>query len=117
MKFFQETTKWSTNDTPNHIYLFSDDKSKAFGYVKAGTKDVIKFKSPIRFDLRGRTFKTVPNTFGYALEREVSTNPQWTVKGSKGDVYVVERTQNGLTCTCSGFKFRAKCKHVDSAPI
>ena len=114
MKFFEETTKWTDSDTPNHTYLFSDNKSKALGYVRAGTKAVFTFKRPIALDLRGRTFKAVPNTFGYKIEKEVAQNPQWKVKGSKGDIYLVEKTDSGYTCTCSGFRFRAKCKHVES---
>ena len=114
MKFYEETTRWADTDTPNHTYLFSDNKSKAFGYVRAGTNSVFKFKRPIALDLRGRTFKAVPNTFGYKIEKEVAQNPQWQVKGSKGDIYLVEKTDSGYTCTCSGFKFRAKCKHVES---
>lgn len=34
------------------------------------------------------------------------------VKGSKGNIYVVRKTSNGLTCTCTGFKFNKKCKHL-----
>lgn len=113
MKFYEETTKWESS-TPNHTYLLSDDKSRAFAYVRAGTQDVFKFKSPIRLDLRGRTFKAVPNTFGYTIEKEVTKNPQWQVKGSKGDVYIVEKTENSYTCTCSGFRFRGRCKHIES---
>ena len=112
MKFFQETTKWPS-DTPNHTYLLSDDKSKMYAYVRVGTKDVFTFKNPIRIDARGRTFKAVENTFKYVMpEAVLSQNPQWKVKGSKGDVYLVERTEHGLTCSCSGFKFRGKCKHL-----
>lgn len=115
MKFFEETTKWTDSDTPNHTYLLSDNKSKAFGYVRAGTKAVFTFKRPIALDLRGRTFKAVPNTFGYTIKtEEVTKNPQWKIKGSKGDIYLVEKTDSGYTCTCSGFRFRAKCKHVES---
>lgn len=114
MKFFQETTDWNEHGTPNHVYLFSDDKSKAFGYVKAGTEEVFKFKSPIRLDLRGRTFKAVPNSFGYEIPAEEVEGQVWTVKGSKGDEYKVTETRGEFACTCSGFRFRGGCKHVEA---
>lgn len=112
MKFYEETTKWETR-TPNHIYLLSDDKSKAFAYVRSGTRDVFKFKSPIRLDLRGRTFKAVPNTFGYKIETEAVEGRVWTVKGSKGDEYRVSEERGEFKCTCSGFRFRGACRHVE----
>jgi hypothetical protein len=111
MKFFQETTKYK-DSIPSGVYLLSDDKTKMFAYIAPGQNSVKEFKSSIRIDTRGRTFKPVPNTFGYKIEKETVTNPQWTVMGSKGDKYIVEKTENGLTCTCSGFRFRGDCKHV-----
>jgi hypothetical protein len=113
MKFYQETTNYK-DAIPNGTYLLSDDKSKMYAFIKAGSKSVFTFKNPIRVDTRGRTFKLVDNTFNYTVPgKDVNTNPRWEVKGSKGDTYIVEKTENGLTCTCSGFKFRAKCKHSD----
>lgn len=38
----------------------------------------------------------------------------FTVKGSKGDVYEVSVQNNSWSCTCSGFGFRRKCRHIDS---
>ena len=35
-----------------------------------------------------------------------------TVKGSKGDSYVVTITPAGRSCTCAGFSFRHNCKHL-----
>lgn len=35
-----------------------------------------------------------------------------TVKGSKGDVYVVTIENKRKTCTCAGFGFRKSCKHI-----
>ena len=110
MKFYQETTKWST-DAPNGIYLLNDSKSKMYAYIKPGAKSVFKFKNPIRIDTRGRTFVPVKNTFNFKLEEE-TTNRKWQVKGSKGDIYTIEETENGLTCSCTGFKFRGTCKHL-----
>lgn len=110
MKFFEETTVWAT-PIPNHTYLLSDDKSKLFAYVQAGTNKVYTFKKPIGFNTRGRKFVAVKNAWGYNIT-EPNNNPRWEVKGSKGDVYVVEQTDNGLSCSCSGFRFRGSCKHV-----
>lgn len=35
-----------------------------------------------------------------------------TVKGSKGDTYVVTKDNGHVSCTCSGYKFRRTCKHI-----
>ena len=41
-----------------------------------------------------------------------TTIPLMTVAGSKaGSVYVVELTENGFNCSCTGFQFYGKCKH------
>lgn len=59
MKFFQETTEWKEGNVCNHIYLLSNDKWKAFGYIKHGTEEAFVFKKPYNFDARGRTFRVV----------------------------------------------------------
>lgn len=111
MKFFEETTTWSDN-IPNHVYLLDDSKSKMFAYVRQGTYQVFEFRKPIQFDSRRRTFRQVANRWNYVYNTPTATNPQWTVTGSRGDQYTVERTESGYTCTCSGFKFRGACKHI-----
>ena len=35
-----------------------------------------------------------------------------TVKGSKGNTYIVTKENGKATCTCPGFGFRKTCKHV-----
>ena len=56
---YQETTEWST-DTPNHVYIFKDKLSgrsaKCIAYVRAGTTKVVKFRAPMAFDLKDRSF-------------------------------------------------------------
>ena len=111
MKFFEETTEWKST-APNHTYLLSDDKSKMYAYVRQGTDIVFKFKKPIRFDTKGRRFVAVKNKWQYNIDTAADANPRWEVQGSKGDVYVVEQTDNGLSCSCSGFRFRGACRHV-----
>ena len=113
LKFLQETTVWP-NKTPNHVYVLTDDKTKMVGYVPAGKNRVFTFKAPIRIDLRGRTFKVVKNTFNYVEPTDSATAaPKWEVLGSKGDRYTVTKEENGFTCSCTGFQFRGKCKHID----
>jgi len=84
------------------------------GYVKAGGNVLEMMKSKYRFGTTKRRFREVANTFGYQEPALVSTADRWEVKGSKGDTYVVERVGSTLTCTCSGFKFRSKCKHTEA---
>lgn len=112
MKFFEETTTWDSAQVQNHVYVLDDSKSKMFAYIRRGTSQVFEFKKPIQFDSRRRTFREVKNRWNYRPAEPVAVNPQWTVMGSKGDQYTVERTESGYTCTCSGFKFRGACKHV-----
>ena len=61
MIIVRETTKWtgSSSNTPNHIYVLSDDKSKMYGYVRAGTLEHKTFSKAMGFDPRGRTFKVL----------------------------------------------------------
>ena len=40
-----------------------------------------------------------------------------TVEGSKGQNYVVTITPTGRSCTCQGFAFRNKCKHLKIACV
>jgi hypothetical protein len=116
MKAFLETTEWEdVARQPNHVYWMDDSKSKMFAYAPWGDTHSVKvFKNPIRIDTRGRKFKEVNNTFGFSSPKEaVSTNPTWTVEGSKGAKYVVEKDGSVYTCTCPGFKFRGACRHIE----
>jgi hypothetical protein len=57
---YQETTEWNEK-CPNNIYIFKDKPAgrtaTCLGYVKAGTKEVIRLRTPLSFDLKGRTFE------------------------------------------------------------
>ena len=99
MKILQEITVWD-GDTPNHIYHIAND-GKMVAYDN-GTR-LKTFSQPMNFDRARRKFIT--------LETIVEAPPSDAkeVTGSNGKIYYV---QNG-TCTCTGFKFRGKCKHVE----
>ena len=112
MKFYQETTKWP-DGMANGIYALNDSKTKMYAFVAAGQKTAKVFKNPITIDTRGRTFVVVKGRYGVDIKEPVADTPRWTVTGSKGDKYVVEKTETGLTCTCAGFRFRGQCKHLE----
>ena len=108
----QEITEWE-DTTLNHVYFLNDDKSKMFAYIKAGTDTVVEFSKPMGFVASRRKFLKIDNRWNFEpkVYVEPSKNKQWQVQGSTGK-YIVEKTLNGLTCTCSGFRFRGACKHV-----
>lgn len=111
MKFYAETTKWP-DGMANGTYLLNDSKTKMYAYVRPGAVEVKKFNRPITIDTRGRTFVVVKNTFGFEISGPVAQNPRWEVAGSKGEIYVVEKTETSYNCSCTGFRFRGDCKHV-----
>lgn len=108
----QEITDWE-DTTQNHVYFLNDDRSKMLAYVRAGTDTVFEFSKPLGFTASRRKFLKIDNRWGFEPKEYVkpSKNKQWTVQGSTGK-YIVEKTLNGLVCTCSGFKFRGNCRHV-----
>jgi len=42
----------------------------------------------------------------------VAGEKTWSVKGSKGNVYTVKLSEGTFSCTCPGFGFRRKCRHI-----
>ena len=116
MKWFAETTDYKDN-TPNGIYLLDDSKSKMYAFKPKGTGEIKTFKNPIRIDVRGRKFVVNPVQFKTKVQEPEPEGRVWTVKGSKGDEYKVTKLNGNLSCTCSGFRFRGRCKHADSIEL
>jgi hypothetical protein len=48
------------------------------------------------------------------ISGKVDTVNVYNVVGSKGDKYTVTKSADQYSCTCVGFKFAAKCKHIQS---
>lgn len=58
MILVQETTK-SFPEHLLHSYLLSDDKFSMLGYIPAGKTEPQMVKIPLKFNTKGRTFKTI----------------------------------------------------------
>ena len=43
----------------------------------------------------------------------VAGEKTWSVKGSKGNVYTVKLSEGSYSCTCAGYNFRRKCRHIE----
>ena len=112
MKWFQETTEWTT-PTPNGIYLLDDSKSKMYAYRPHARAPIKTFRAPIKIDVRGRKFTLNPTQYRTGAEEEQPEGRVWQVQGSKGDVYKVSELNGNYSCTCSGFQFRSRCRHVE----
>lgn len=103
----REVTEWAAV-VANNIYVFNDSMTKMIAYVPEGSDRVQKFKQPIEFDRRGRKFEELP---GGAKKPTLNRR---AVNGSKGEVYYVTQSPDGgLHCTCLGFNFKGKCRHLD----
>jgi hypothetical protein len=118
MKYFQETTTWDAPGAVNHIYYLNDERSKMVGYIRHGTTELFKFKSPISFYTKGRKFKLIgdgePDSVYFGAKTvDAPVAEAVEVVGSGGKVYYVTKRGANYLCTCSGFQFRHKCRHVE----
>ncbi len=110
MKWFAETTQYN-DSIANGVYLLDDAKSKMYAFRPAGGAIKV-FKNFIRIDVRGRKFVVNPIQYPTTAKEPEPEGRYWIVKGSKGDEYRVTELNSNYSCTCSGFKFRSKCRHI-----
>ena len=91
---------------PAHTYLL--DGTTLIAYIKVGETKPFYFKNGIKgFDKRGRKFEELKkNPFKEEVKSDLIV-----IFGSKGNKYFVD--PEAKTCTCPGFTFRGKCKHVE----
>lgn len=63
----------------------------------------------------GTTFEQLSEYMSYKPRKPLLTHDEkrWTVKGSKGNHYTVRLKSGQYTCTCAGFGWRRKCKHIE----
>ena len=105
MKLVMETTVFAGAKMPNHSYMLND-AGIAVGMRKFSAGEVIRFRTPLRLDVRGRTFRLVDDL---GSDDPVSSNIV-EVAGSGNNVYSVDLDRK--QCSCTGFSFRGTCKHI-----
>ncbi len=118
MKYLQEVTEWDSPNAQNHTYYVCDDKTKMVGYIKQGTTDLFKFKQPIAIYTKGRKFvelkkKGEPDSVYFVKQEVFTPKDVIIVKGSSGKEYQITKVGSRYSCSCPGFQFRNKCKHIE----
>ncbi len=64
----------------------------------------------------GTTRADLPKYMTWDRSTPASDAPQmerWTVEGSKGNSYRVEAFNGLWRCSCKGYEFRRKCRHIE----
>jgi len=112
LEILKETTVWSDRSNANHTYLL--EGTKIVAYAKFGGDEVQVLKTQIKIDKRYRTFI---KTKHFGLEKFIKKTPTKSNTRvfkvvSKTKEYFVELSDYNYTCTCTGFNFRGKCKHI-----
>ena len=107
MEALQEVTEWQSGSAVNHAYLL--DGNTMLAYVRKGTSTPFWFSKPIMISRTGRRFVRLDvNPFDVG---SVAQDPDVVqVSGSKGSIYTVNTRLN--SCTCPGYQFRGRCKHI-----
>ena len=108
MKVLREITEWATEIQPNHVYLVEGDKIVA--YQPHGTGDVVHFAHRSRLDRARRRFceePLDPALWGFSAHKPAHIV---SVAGSGGKTYEVNLEEG--SCTCAGYQFRGRCKHL-----
>ena len=120
-EILQETTVWKADfPVSNHIYLL-DNNSNIIAYIKQGDTAINQLKSRIKLDKRYRKFtkinheglsKLMPKDNGHDYSIKPNIRIFKVVSGNHD--YKIEVNGNSLSCTCIGYGYRGKCKHIEA---
>ena len=124
MEIIQEITVWDCEyKVPNNTYLLNK-AGKLIAYIKEGEDIINQLKTPMVFDKARRKFikiqhnglsKLIKDEKQDNTKRIIPKNVQLFNVNSNDRDYTVEVTDNRyFSCTCIGFGYRGKCKHVEA---
>jgi hypothetical protein len=92
---------------PQNLYYVNEKDQLVWFQVEDYSRGLDKFSKPKRFDMARRKFDligTVPELHDDAIVE---------IKSESGYIHHVNTEKN--SCTCKGYKFRGKCKHLAMA--
>jgi hypothetical protein len=115
LQILKEITQWDTEyKTPNHTYLLDGDKIIA--YAVFGGDEIRTSPSRIKIDKRRRKFIFSDHPgLKKLIANEKPESGTRTFKITSGEkIYFVSIKKDNYSCTCTGFSFRGKCKHMDA---
>jgi len=114
MKVLKEVTEdWVVDyRLPNHTYLVDGERIIAY---KPWHEDPIQhLLGKIKLNKARRKFVELPFVATeWEMEEEQTASNTVVVEGSKGNTYEVD--VEAETCSCPGFTYRGKCKHIELA--
>ena len=124
MEIIKEITVWDCEyNVPNNTYLLNN-KGKLIAYIKDGDSIINQLKTPLEFSKSRRKFikiqhdglsKLIKDEKKDNTKRIIPKNVQLFNVNSNDRDYTVEVTDNRyFSCTCIGFGYRNKCKHVEA---
>jgi hypothetical protein len=115
LEILKEITQWSTGSSVrNHTYLL--EGNKLIAYAKFGTDEIVISKKQFNIDKRYRKFISDNHSGLSALIKKQKTDPNtrvFKVQSGEKEYFVTNKSEK-YTCTCTGFNFRGKCKHIDA---
>ena len=124
MEIIKEITAWDCEyKVPNNTYLLNNI-GKLIAYIKEGEDSINQLKTPLEFSKSRRKFikiqhdglsKLIKDEKKDNTKRIIPKNVQLFNVNSNDKDYTVEVTDNRyFSCTCIGFGYRNKCKHVEA---
>lgn len=128
MEILKEITQWQVNyRQPNHTYLINN-KNQIIAYAKYNSSKIEIFKSRHVLEKRYRKFisvnhtqlsKLIPQFISEDKKEEIEKdyipkNSRIFKVKSKDKEYQVILNNKQYTCSCVGFSYRRKCRHVDA---
>jgi hypothetical protein len=105
MKAYREIDTYKDFDLPDSILYLKGDMLYA---TKSPDSGIRVLTTPLRIDRRGRKFVELKNVEMPDLNSQVEVIE---VEGSTGKTYYITMTETP-SCSCPGYQFRGKCKHV-----
>lgn len=128
MEILKEITDWDCEyNVRNHTYLINN-KGRVVAYAIDSGTEVVQLKTGYNIDKRYRKFIKTEHTGLAKIAKTIPEQKQEKQKIVKSDnvrvfkvksdtkVYDVQYNIAGnfFTCSCVGFGYRKKCKHVDA---